>query len=234
MFENKKCILIVDDEIKIIQGLRDFFNAQNFHVLTASHGQEAIVLFEEYNNKIDLILLDVMMPVMDGYETLEYIRNKNKSIPIVMLTAKSQPDDELKGFELEVDDYIAKPFLPSLLMARIDRLFKRGPNHLVDDTVDIHGITILSNKQMIKIDDQNIDLTKKEFLLLECLIKNKGKILSREQLINLVWTNDFNGDVRTIDTHIKQLRLKLGHLSKVIKTAHGVGYLMEDDNENIY
>lgn len=232
MIDNKNCVLIVDDEIKILQGLRDFFNAQNYHVITASHGQEAMVLFQEYGHKIDIILLDVMMPVMDGYETLEFIRNIDKSMRVIMLTAKSQPDDELKGFELEADDYIAKPFLPSLLLARVERLLKRGNNIVEQSFESIGEIKILKSKQMIVIDHNEIELTKKEFSLLEYLIINKNQILSREQLIEDVWSTDFNGDVRTIDTHIKQLRMKLGHLSGYIKTAHGAGYLLEVTNEN--
>lgn len=234
MIDNKQCILIVDDEVKIVQGLKDFFNAKNYHVLTANHGQEAMVVYEQFQKNIDIILLDVMMPVMDGYETLTYLRGKSQSLPIVMLTAKSQPEDELKGFDLDADDYIAKPFLPSLLLARIERILERGfsEKNEFNTIEDVGDIKIIHHKQVIEIEGDEIEVTKKEFDLIVYLIQNKNRILSREQLIDQVWSSDFNGDVRTIDTHIKQLRSKLGHLSYRIKTAHGVGYLFEVDDEN--
>lgn len=235
MIDHKKCILLVDDEIKIVQGLRDFFQAKNYHVLLASHGQEATVLYDQYHKDIDIVLLDVMMPVMDGYETLTYLRNKSKSLPIMMLTAKSQPEDELKGFDLEVDDYVAKPFLPSLLLARIERLLERGRvtvDQDVQTTDELNGIKLLHHKQMLEIHGELIDITKKEYELLVFLFNNRNQILSREQLISNVWSSDFNGDIRTIDTHIKQLRSKLDDLSYMIKTVHGVGYIFEVEDED--
>lgn len=226
MINNKRCILVVDDEIRIVKVLKDFLTANNFYILEAYNGEEALDIFYENNSKIDIILMDIMMPKIDGYEVLSEIR-KSSLIPVIMLTAKGQEYDEIKGFNLGSDDYIVKPFSPTLLLARIEAVLKRiGKSE--DNTLTIGPISINSVQRTVKVDNTYLDLTRREFDLLAFLITNKGIALTREQLLNEVWGYDFEGEMRTVDTHIKQLRNKLKDYD-FIKTVHRVGYKFSID-----
>ena len=228
MYNNKLCILVADDEIRITKALKDFFRANGYHVLEASDGGKATDIFYDNNTKIDLILLDVMMPVMDGYAVLKEIRETSLT-PIIMLTAKGEEYDQIKGFQYGADDYITKPFSPSLLLARVEAVLKRSGKSASDDIIS-GGLRMNIMKRTVIIDDEQIDMTPKEFDLLHYLILNKSMALSREQILNAVWGYDFEGDVRTVDTHVKQLRGKMGENAALIKTVHKVGYQFSEQN----
>ena len=220
---NKK-ILVVDDESRMRKLLKDFLSTGGYEIIEAEDGQKALDIFHE-NNNISLIILDIMMPVLDGWATLREIRKTSK-VPVIMLTARGQENDELFGFELGVDEYISKPFSPKILVARVEALLKRC---YVEETqnVSFDGIEIDQNAHIVTIDGVNADLTMKEFELLEFLIQNKGSALSREKILNHVWNYDYYGDSRTIDSHIKKLRKKLGKKGNHIETIRGLGYKFE-------
>ena len=218
-------ILVVDDESRMRKLVNDFLTRKNYEVIEAADGEEAIDLFYADKN-ISLIILDVMMPKMTGWEVCKEIR-KNSKIPIIMLTAKAEERDELEGFELGVDEYISKPFSPKILTARVDAILRRS--NLIDssENVNIGGINIDKAAHIVKIDGEEIDLSFKEFELLTYFVENKGLALSREKILNNVWNYDYFGDARTIDTHVKKLRKKMGEKGDAIKTIWGMGYKFE-------
>ena len=218
-------ILVVDDESRMRKLVNDILTRKNYEVIEAADGEEAIDIFYADKN-ISLIILDVMMPKMTGWEVCKEIR-KNSKIPIIMLTAKSEERDELDGFELGVDEYISKPFSPKILTARVDAILRRS--NLIDssENVNIGGIHIDKAAHIVKIDGEEIDLSFKEFELLTYFVENKGLALSREKILNNVWNYDYFGDARTIDTHVKKLRKKMGEKGDAIKTIWGMGYKFE-------
>jgi len=218
-------ILVVDDESRMRKLVNDFLTRKNYEVIEAADGEEAIDIFYADKN-ISLIILDVMMPKMTGWEVCKEIR-KNSKVPIIMLTAKAEERDELEGFELGVDEYISKPFSPKILTARVDAILRRS--NLIDssENVNIGGIHIDKAAHIVKIDEEEIDLSFKEFELLTYFVENKGLALSREKILNNVWNYDYFGDARTIDTHVKKLRKKMGEKGDAIKTIWGMGYKFE-------
>ena len=217
-------ILVVDDEERMRKLVRDFLANKGYRVLEASNGEEALDMFLQQKD-IALILLDVMMPVMDGWEACKAIREYSK-VPIIMLTAKSEEKDELKGFELGVDEYITKPFSPKILVARVEAILRRYANS-GDEVLEEGGIKIDKIAHTVTIDGQMTDLSFKEFELLSYFLENKGIALSREMILNHVWNYDYFGDARTIDTHVKKLRSKMGEKGNLIKTIWGMGYKFE-------
>lgn len=221
---DKLKILVVDDEQRMRKLVRDFLVKQNFEVMEAGDGEEAVDLF--YANKdIALIILDVMMPKMDGWQVCREIR-KYSQVPIIMLTAKSDEKDELQGFDLGVDEYVSKPFSPKILVARVEAILRRT-NALEEGVKEVGGIVLNQAAHEVKIDGKNIELSYKEFELLTYFINNQGVALSRERILNNVWNYDYFGDARTIDTHVKKLRGKLGDKGEYIKTIWGMGYKFE-------
>lgn len=225
MYMEELKILVVDDESRMRKLVHDFLVKAGYQVLEACDGAEAIEIFFERND-ISLIILDVMMPKMDGYQVLKEIRTYSK-VPIVMLTARGEEHDELKGFELGVDEYISKPFSPKILVARIDALLRRNGEFLGSEVIEVSGITLNKSAHTVTIDGKDIDLSYKEFELLTYFMKNKGIALSREKILNSVWNYDYFGDARTIDTHVKKLRSKMGEKGEYIKTIWGMGYKFE-------
>ncbi len=221
----KTKILIVDDESRMRKLIRDFLEREGYQILEASDGIEAMDMF--YADKhIDLIILDVMMPRMDGWQVCKEVREHSK-VPIMMLTARAEEQNELKGFELGVDEYVAKPFSPKILVARVGALLKRVKNVEDDAEINAGGIVINKSAHMVTIDGEIIDLSVKEFELLTYFVENQKIALSREKILNNVWNYDYFGDARTIDTHVKKLRSKLGDKGHYIKTIWGMGYKFE-------
>ena len=220
-----KCILIVDDESRMRKLIKDFLAAKGYNILEAEDGEKALQVFEENSEKISLILLDVMMPKLDGWSVLRQIRQTSK-VPIIMLTARGEEQDELFGFELGVDEYISKPFSPKLLMARIKAILTRTAKD-TEDVKDYDGIVIDSEGRTVSVDGKPIELSLREYELLKYLLDNENVALSREKILNNVWNYDYYGDSRTIDSHIKKIRHKLGKKGKYIKTIRGVGYKFE-------
>ncbi len=217
-------ILVVDDESRMRKLVHDFLAKQGYQVLEAENGEEAVDTFFSEKN-IGLIILDVMMPKMDGWQVCREIRQYSQ-VPIIMLTAKSDERDELLGFELGVDEYISKPFSPKILVARVEAILRRA-NASAGEATEVGGIFIDRAAHAVKIDGQSIDLSVKEFELLEYFIMNQGVALSREKILNNVWNYDYFGDARTIDTHVKKLRSKMGEKGDYIKTIWGLGYKFE-------
>ena len=222
---DKMKILVVDDESRMRKLVHDFLARNNYDVIEAANGEEALDIFYE-DKDIALIILDVMMPKMDGWEVCAEIR-RNSKVPIIMLTAKGEERDELQGFELGVDEYISKPFSPKILTARVDAIIRRVYSKDAGEIIEIGGIEMDKSAHVVKIDGQKIDLSFKEFELLEYFIDNKGIALSREKILNNVWNYDYFGDARTIDTHVKRLRKKMGEKGEYIKTIWGTGYKFE-------
>ena len=222
---NKLKILVVDDESRMRKLVRDFLEKQNFAVLEAGDGSEALDIFFD-NQDIALIILDVMMPKMDGWQVCREVRGYSE-VPIIMLTARSDERDELQGFELGVDEYISKPFSPKILVARVEAILRRTNQVTDDETIEYGGITIDKAAHVVSIDGNPIDLSYKEFEVLTYFMENKGIALSREKILNSVWNYDYFGDARTIDTHVKKLRSKLGDKGDLIKTVWGMGYKLE-------
>ena len=219
------CILIVDDEARMRKLIKDFLTAKGYNTLEAEDGEKALEVFEANQNKISLILLDVMMPKLDGWSVLRQIRQTSK-VPIIMLTARGEEQDELFGFELGVDEYISKPFSPKILVARVEAILKRtAPD--VKDVKDYGGIEIDKEGRTVKVDGKPIELSLREYELLVYLVENENIALSRDKILNNVWNYDYYGDSRTIDSHIKKIRHKLGKKGKYIKTIRGVGYKFE-------
>jgi len=221
-------ILVVDDETRMRKLVKDFLNKAGYDVLEAGDGEEALNIFNEYK-EIGLILLDVMMPKMDGWDVCKEIRKSSK-VPIVMLTARSDEMDELLGFKLGVDEYISKPFSPKILVARVEAILRRTGEVEADDTIEAGGITVDKAAHTVAVDGEPVDLSYKEFELLTYFIENKGVALPREKILNNVWNYDYFGDARTIDTHVKKLRSKLGPKGDMIKTIWGLGYKFETFN----
>lgn len=218
-------ILVVDDESRMRKLVRDFLVKQNFDVLEAGDGEEAVDIFFKEKD-IALIILDVMMPKMDGWQVCREIRKYSK-VPIIMLTAKGDERDELQGFDLGVDEYITKPFSPKILVARVEAILRRSNLLTNDDVISAGGIELDKAAHQVKIDGQEIELSYKEFELLAYFLENQGIALSREKILNNVWNYDYFGDARTIDTHVKKLRSKLGEKGEMIKTIWGMGYKFE-------
>ncbi len=219
------CILVVDDEQRMRKLVKDFLKAKGYSILEAEDGEKALEVFEENKNKIELILLDVMMPKLDGWSVLRQIRQASK-IPIVMLTARGEEQDELFGFELGVDEYIAKPFSPKILVARVEAILKRTRKDTAE-VKDYAGIEIDKDGRTVKVDGKVVELSLREYELLIYLIENENIALSRDKILNNVWNYDYYGDSRTIDSHIKKIRHKLGKRGKYIKTMRGIGYKFE-------
>lgn len=217
-------ILVVDDEVRMRKLVKDFLSIKGFRVIEAGDGEEALEAFFAQKD-IALILLDVMMPKMDGWQVVKTIRQYSK-VPIIMLTARGEERDELQGFELGVDEYISKPFSPKILTARVEAILRRIGNTSVD-AVNVGGIVIDKAARQVTIDGQPIELSYKEFELLIYFVDNQGMALSREKILNNVWNYDYFGDARTIDTHVKKLRSKLGEKGEYIKTVWGMGYKFE-------
>lgn len=222
---DKLKILVVDDESRMRKLVRDFLEREGFLVIEAGDGQEAVRIFYE-NKDIALIILDVMMPHMDGWQTCREIR-KDSKVPIIMLTARSDERDELLGFELGVDEYISKPFSPKILVARVAAVLRRTNAISQNNILSIDGIEVDQDAHIVKIDGNVVDLSFKEFELLVYFMENKGMALSREKILNNVWNYDYFGDARTIDTHVKKLRSKMGEKGEYIKTIWGIGYKFE-------
>ena len=218
-------ILIVDDESRMRKLIKDFLKQKGYLTLEAADGEEALKVFEENKNKIRLILLDVMMPKLDGWSVLRQIRQTSQ-VPIIMLTARGEEQDELFGFELGVDEYISKPFSPKILVARVEAILKRTDSKN-KKTKDFGGIQIDNQGRTVTVDGNPIDLSLREYELLSYLIENQGIALSRDKILNNVWNYDYYGDSRTIDSHIKKLRHKLGKKGKYIETIRGIGYKFE-------
>jgi two-component system response regulator ResD len=217
-------ILVVDDEVRMRKLVKDFLSIKGFRVIEAGDGEEALEAFFAQKD-IALILLDVMMPKMDGWQVVKTIRQYSK-VPIIMLTARGEERDELQGFELGVDEYISKPFSPKILTARVEAILRRTGNTSVD-AINVGGIVIDKAARQVTIDGQPIELSYKEFELLIYFVDNQGMALSREKILNNVWNYDYFGDARTIDTHVKKLRSKLGEKGEYIKTVWGMGYKFE-------
>ena len=218
-------ILVVDDESRMRKLVRDFLVRQNFDVLEAEDGEKAIDLFYQEKD-IALIILDVMMPKMDGWQVCREIR-KNSKVPIIMLTARGDEQDELLGFELGVDEYISKPFSPKILVARVEAILRRT-NAMASDNLITAGVIVMDKAaHLVKVEDKEVELSYKEFELLTYFMENQGIALSREKILNNVWNYDYFGDARTIDTHVKKLRSKLGKGGDYIKTIWGMGYKFE-------
>ncbi|OUQ14330.1 DNA-binding response regulator [Lachnoclostridium sp. An14] len=217
-------VLVVDDEARMRKLVKDFLSVKGFTVLEAGDGEEAVDLFFEQKD-IALILLDVMMPKMDGWEVVKTIR-KYSQVPIIMLTARGEERDELQGFNLGVDEYISKPFSPKILVARVEAILRRT-NAGASDMTEVGGIVVDKMAHQVTIDGKPVDLSYKEFELLSYFIDNQGIALSREKILNNVWNYDYFGDARTIDTHVKKLRSKLGEKGEYIKTIWGMGYKFE-------
>ena len=222
---DKLKILVVDDESRMRKLVRDFLVKQNSDVLEAGDGEEAVDIFFREKD-IALIILDVMMPKMDGWQVCREIRAYSK-VPIIMLTAKSDERDELQGFDLGVDEYITKPFSPKILVARVEAILRRSNLLTNEDIISAGGIELNKSAHQVKIDGQDIELSFKEFELLAYFMENQGIALSREKILNNVWNYDYFGDARTIDTHVKKLRSKLGEKGELIKTIWGMGYKFE-------
>ena len=218
-------ILVVDDESRMRKLVKDFLTKKGFTVIEAGDGEEAVDKFFEVKD-IALIILDVMMPKMDGWQVCREIRQYSK-VPIIMLTAKSDEKDELQGFDLGVDEYITKPFSPKILVARVEAILRRSNVLAADDTMEAGGIELNKSAHQVKIDGKSVELSYKEFELLAYFMSNQGVALSRERILNNVWNYDYFGDARTIDTHVKKLRSKLGAKGEYIKTIWGMGYKFE-------
>ncbi|SDA50937.1 DNA-binding response regulator, OmpR family, contains REC and winged-helix (wHTH) domain [Lachnospiraceae bacterium G11] len=219
---NNKKILVVDDESRMRKLVKDFLVKDGYTVLEAGDGQEALDVFYA-NSDTDLIVLDVMMPKLDGWEVCKEIRSNSK-VPIIMLTAKSEERDELLGFNLGVDEYISKPFSPKILVARIAAILRRTSADGGDEKIELGGIVVDKSAHTVTVDGVEVELSYKEFELLTFFMANKGIALSREKILNNVWDYDYFGDARTIDTHVKKLRSKLGEKGNLISTIWGMGY----------
>lgn len=223
---DKLKILVVDDESRMRKLVKDFLVRKSYDVIEAENGEQAIDIFFSTKD-IALVILDIMMPKLDGWQVCKEIRQYSK-IPIIMLTAKGDEKDELQGFDLGVDEYISKPFSPKILVARVEAVLRRT-SQTEEETIEVGGIVLDKNAHLVKIGGQEIDLSFKEFELLTYFVTNQGVALSREKILNHVWNYDYFGDARTIDTHVKKLRSKMGPKGDFIKTIWGLGYKFEVD-----
>ncbi len=218
-------ILVVDDEARMRKLVSDFLVREGYEVLEAANGEEAMDLFYA-DKEIVLIILDVMMPRMDGWQVLREIRESSQ-VPVIMLTARADERDELKGFDLGVDEYVTKPFSPRTLVARVNAILRRTASHEENDRIELSGIVLDKSAHQVTIDGEPVELSFKEFELLTYFMENNKIALSREMILNHVWNYDYFGDARTIDTHVKKLRSKLGSKGELIKTIWGMGYKLE-------
>ena len=219
-------ILVVDDESRMRKLVHDFLTKSGYEVLEACDGEEALDIFYQQKD-ISMLILDVMMPKMDGWQVCKEIRQTSQ-VPVIMLTARGDESDELKGFELGVDEYISKPFSPKILVARVEAILRRLNPNQEGEIIECCGITIDKAAHRVLVDEKEIDLSFKEFELLTYFVENKDIALSREKILNHVWNYDYYGDARTIDTHVKKLRSKLGEKGDLIKTIWGMGYKLEE------
>ena len=222
----EESILVVDDEERMRKLIKDFLTNKGYHILEAEDGEKALEIYQENKSKIMLVLLDVMMPKLDGWSVLRQIRQENKELPIIMLTARGEEQDELFGFELGVDEYISKPFSPKILVARVEAILKRTQGE-TKEVKDYGGIEIDKEGRTVTVDGKVLELSLREYELLIYLVENENIALSRDKILNNVWNYDYYGDSRTIDSHIKKIRHKLGKRGKYIKTMRGVGYKFE-------
>lgn len=222
---DKDSILIVDDEERMRKLIKDFLKQKNYNTIEAKDGEEALKVFTENESKISLILLDVMMPKLDGWSVLRQIRQTSK-IPIIMLTARGEEQDELFGFELGVDEYITKPFSPKILVARVEAILKRSMPE-TKELKSYDGIVIDNDGRTVSVDGKQVEFSFREYELLKYLLENENIALSRDKILNTVWNYDYYGDSRTIDSHIKKIRHKLGKKGKHIQTIRGIGYKFE-------
>lgn len=220
-------ILVVDDESRMRKLVKDFLVKNNYEVLEAGDGSQALDIFYEQKD-IALIILDIMMPQMDGWEVCREVRRYSR-VPIIMLTAKSDERDELQGFQLGVDEYISKPFSPKILVARVEAILRRTNQLGSGENLEAGGIVVNKSAHSVTIDGRPVELSYKEFELLAYFIENRGIALSREKILNNVWNYDYFGDARTIDTHVKKLRSKMGQKGDLIRTIWGMGYKFEAD-----
>ena len=218
-------ILVVDDEARMRKLVSDFLVREGYEVLEAANGEEAMDLFYA-DKEIVLIILDVMMPKMDGWQALREIRESSQ-VPVIMLTARADERDELKGFDLGVDEYVTKPFSPRTLVARVNAILRRTASHEENNRIELSGIVLDKSAHQVTIDGEPVELSFKEFELLTYFMENNKIALSREKILNHVWNYDYFGDARTIDTHVKKLRSKLGSKGELIKTIWGMGYKLE-------
>ena len=218
-------ILVVDDEARMRKLVSDFLVREGFEVLEAGDGEKAMDIFYS-NTDIALVILDVMMPKMDGWQVLREMRESSQ-VPVIMLTARSDEKDELRGFELGVDEYVTKPFSPRTLVARVNAILRRTGGKEENDRIELSGIVLDKSAHQVTIDGEPVELSFKEFELLEYFMENNKIALSREKILNHVWNYDYFGDARTIDTHVKKLRSKLGAKGELIKTIWGMGYKLE-------
>lgn len=218
-------VLVVDDEQRMRTLIKDFLVKKDYEVIEAKDGEEALEIFEEKQESIDIILLDVMMPKLDGWSVLRQIR-QNSKVPIIMLTARGEEQDELFGFELGVDEYISKPFSPKILVARVEAIIKRT-SQKQNNITDYGGIEIDEDGRSVKVDGKIVEMSLREYELLKYMVDNIGIALSRDKILNNVWNYDYYGDSRTIDSHVKKIRHKLGKKGKYIKTMRGIGYKFE-------
>ncbi|MBP5194858.1 MAG: response regulator transcription factor [Lachnospiraceae bacterium] len=225
---DKSVVMVVDDESRMRKLVKDFLTKSGYEVLEAANGAEALDTFY-MNSQVDLIILDVMMPVMDGWETVREIRKSSK-VPIIMLTARSEERDELQGFSLGVDEYISKPFSPKILVARVGAILRRSGN-AGDEKTELAGIVLDKSAHVVSVDGKPVELSYKEFELLAYFMDNAGIALSREKILGSVWNYDYFGDARTIDTHVKKLRSKLGPKGEYIHTIWGLGYKFDPGQE---
>ena len=222
-------ILVVDDEARMRKLVKDFLQRQDYIVIEAENGEQAVDIFFE-EKEIALILLDVMMPKMDGWQVTREIRQFS-NVPIIMLTARADERDELLGFDLGVDEYISKPFSPKILVARVNAVLRRSGKGDAEDVLDVGGIRVDKSAHQVTVDGKPIELSFQEFELLQYFIENTGIALSREKILNAVWNYDYFGDARTIDTHVKKLRSKLGEKGEYIRTIWGMGYKFDPNAE---
>ncbi|MCR5186360.1 MAG: response regulator transcription factor [Clostridia bacterium] len=223
---NNITILVVDDESRMRKLIKDFFKQKNYNIIEAEDGEVALKAYNANKEKISLILLDVMMPKLDGWSVLRQIRQNNKNVPVVMLTARSEEQDELFGFELGVDEYITKPFSPKILVARVEAILKRTIKE-EKELKDYDGIVIDDEGRTVSVDGKIVEFSFREYELLKYLLENENIALSRDKILNTVWNYDYYGDSRTIDSHIKKIRHKLGKKGKYIQTIRGIGYKFE-------
>ncbi len=218
-------ILVVDDESRLRKLVKDFLRKHNFDVVEAADGEEALDIFFS-DKSITLVICDIMMPKINGYEVVKEIR-RYSDVPIIMLTAKGEEQDELQGYDLGIDEYISKPFSPKILVARVEAILRRSKALKEDEVLSLGGISIDLNAHQVKVDGKEVILSYKEFELLHYFFINQGVALSREKILNQVWNYDYYGDPRTIDTHVKKLRSKLGDKGDYIRTIWGIGYKFE-------
>ena len=218
-------ILVVDDEARMRKLINDFLTQKGYHVIEAEDGEKALEIYKDNKDSISLILLDVMMPKLDGWSVLRQIRQVS-NLPIIMLTARGEEQDELFGFELGVDEYITKPFSPKILVARVEAILKRNKT-IENKNKNYGGIVIDTDGRTVQVDGKIVDMSLREYELLKYLVDNEKIALSRDKILNNVWNYDYYGDSRTIDSHIKKIRHKLGKRGKYIKTMRGVGYKFE-------